>query len=330
MSPQAFLRHLAQQAPRVAFSRVIRGPARPSWSFGFELFVSALRETVHDISMLDWPGLRAGHDVLVKPGSLRRVTRAETALGGVPTSLFVPRDLGAPGSPGDGATLLYFHGGAYIFGSMRTHGDLIGRLAVSAPARTFAPTYRLAPEHPFPAAIDDAVAVYEALLATGVDARRLVVAGDSAGGGLTMALLLRLRDAGDPLPAGAALICPWVDHTAEGGSLARNAPFDWTDAAVVRRWSAAYLGGHDPRDPLASPVYADLHGLPPLLVQTGDAELLYDQIIALARRAEEAGVDTRLMVEPDMIHDWHSFAGYFPRCKRAIDDVGAFVRSVVG
>ncbi len=331
MSQSLFLRHLARHAPRVAVSRLRRGPGRPTWSFGFELFTAALRDTSFDIAQLDWPAQRNAFDDLGNPGAspFRRVARAETVLGGVPTTLFVPKDLGVVGSPGEPVTLLYLHGGAYIFGSMRSHGELISRLALATPARTLAPTYRLAPEYPFPAAIDDVLAAYRALLANRVDPRRLVIAGDSAGGGLAMALLLRLRASGEPLPAGAALICPWVDLTAEGGSLTHNEAFDWGNAAIGRRWKAAYLAGHDPRDPLASPVFADLRGLPPLLVQVGDAELLHDQATTFARRAKEAGVDVRLAVEPDMVHDWHSFAGVFPRCARSIDDIGAFVRSVV-
>jgi monoterpene epsilon-lactone hydrolase len=226
-------------------------------------------------------------------------------------------------------TFLYLHGGAYIFGSAKSHGELIARLALACPARALAPEYRLAPEHPFPAGIDDCVAVYRALLASGTDPKRLIVGGDSAGGGLTMAVLQRIRDAGEPLPAGAVLICPWSDLSAEGGSLTTNAPFDWGNEEVVERWLAAYLDGHDKRDPLASPVFADLRGLPPLLIQVGDAELLQDQAVMLAARAKEHGVDVRLVLEPDMVHDWHSFAWLLSHCARAIDDVGAFVRSVV-
>lgn len=327
MSTRIFFRHVARSAPRVAFSRLRRGPARPTWTYPFELFTTALRHASLEIAGLDWPAQRAAFDQLASPYAppLRQVRREETSVGGVPSTWFVPR---LP-APIEDTTLLYLHGGAYIFGSVVSHGELIARLALATPARILAPTYRLAPEHPFPAAIEDACAVYRALLASGTDPRRLVVAGDSAGGGLTMALLQRLRDAGDPLPAGAALICPWVDLTAEGGSLTRNAPFDWGNEAVGRRWIRAYLGDHDPRDPLVSSVYADLRGLPPLLIQVGGAELVHDQATTLARRAKEAGVDARLVVEPDQIHDWHAFAGLFAHCARSIDDVGAFVRSLV-
>jgi acetyl esterase/lipase len=332
MSQTVFLRHLARHSARVAISRLRRGPVRPSWSFAFELFTTALRHTSLEISKRDWALQRVAFDALATPPFLadvfHRVVREPVKLGGVPAEWFVPKTLGIAGSPSGDVTLLYFHGGAYIFGSLKSHGELIARLALASPARTIAPEYRLAPEHPFPAAIDDAVAVYRALLASGTDPKRLVVAGDSAGGGLTMSLLLRLRDAGEPLPAGAALICPWVDLTAKGGSLTENAPFDWADEETAHRWIATYLNGHDRRDPLVSPVFADLTGLPPLLVQVGGAELLHDQARMLAERAKEANVDARFVVEPDMVHDWHSFAGVFAHCARAIDDVGAFVRSV--
>ena len=330
MSQRVFLRHLVRHTPRVAFSRLRNGPSRPSWSFGFELFTTAMRGAALDIGRLDWQGQRLAYDALANGYApvLRRVTREPTTAFGVPATWFVPKAPGGAGTLDTDVTLLYFHGGAYIFGSTRTHAELIARLALATPARTLAPEYRLAPEHPFPAAIEDAVSVYRTLLASGADPKRIVVAGDSAGGGLTLALLQKLREAGDPLPAGAALLCPWVDLTAKGGSLTDNAAFDWSNEEIGERWIEAYLDGHDRRDPLASPVFADLGGLPPLLVQVGGAELLHDQAMTLAAHAKEAGVDVRLVVEPDMVHDWQAFAGLFSQCARAIDDVGAFVRSV--
>ena len=329
MSQLVFLRHLVRHTPRVALSRLRNGPSRPSWSFGFELFATAMRGTALDIARLDWVGQRRAYDALANTYSpiLRQVERETTTVGGVRSVWFVPNAAAAAGVLGD-VTVLYLHGGAYIFGSTKSHAELIARLALAAPARVLAPEYRLAPEHPFPAAIEDALSVYRALVASNIDPKRLVVAGDSAGGGLTMALLQKLRAAGDPLPAGAVLICPWVDLTAKGGSLTENAPFDWSNEEVGQRWIEAYLNGHDRRDPLVSPVFADLSGLPPLLIQIGGAELLHDQAATLAARAKAAGVDVRLVVEPDMVHDWHSFAGIFSHCARAIDDVGAFVRSV--
>lgn len=320
-----FLRHVAQQTPAVAYSRALRGPARPSWTFGYELFAAVMRGLQWEIAQRSWAEQRAAFDGLAETyaPSLRRVTRERTTLGGVVGEWITPR------MPAElEVTMLYLHGGGYVLGSVKSHADLIARLALAAPARTFAPEYRLAPEHPFPAAIDDAVAVYRGLLDGGVSPKRLVVSGDSAGGGLTLALLLRLRDEGDPLPAGAALICPWVNLVAKGGSLEHNAAFDWGHESVGNGWSAAYMAGQDPAHPHASPVFADLSGLPPLLLQVGDAELIFDQCVELHGRAVAAGLDARLAVGVDQIHDWHSFANVFPDCARPIDEIGGFVREV--
>jgi acetyl esterase/lipase len=313
--------------PRVAVSRMRRGPARPTWSFRYELLARTMRRTFDVIAARPIPDLRAAFDAMANTRSpaLAKTTRTKIEPRGVPSEWFAPRDdFSASGAP----VVLYLHGGGYVFGSTRTHAAIVARIALAARARVLVPNYRLAPEHPYPAAVDDALAVYEWLLAEGVPASRIVVGGDSAGGGLTMSLLLRLRDAKRPLPAGAVLISPWVDHTATGGSADTNATFDYATIDMADAWRAAYLpNGHDLRDPILSPVYADLAGLPPLLVQVGAAELLHDQVNALAARAKEHGVDVKLEVEPDMIHVWHSFADFIPECRRAIDAIGDFVRS---
>jgi len=327
VSQLLFLRHLARSVPRVAAARLRRGPARPSWTFGYEVFASAMKRAATDIAARSWAEQRAAYDALANPMSpiARHVRRSDATLGSVPCEWFMPRS-GA--EVGDAPVVLYLHGGAYIFGSTRSHGELISRIALAARARVLAPNYRLAPEHPFPAAIDDAVAVYRALVASGIAPSRIVVGGDSAGGGLTAALLLRLRAAGESMPSGAFLVCPWLDLTAKGGSLVDNAAFDWASEEVANGWIEAYLGGASASDPLASPALAELHGLPPILVQVGGAELILDQSTLFARRAKEAGVDVRLVIEPDQVHDWHSFAGVFASCRKPIDEIGAFVREV--
>jgi acetyl esterase/lipase len=308
-------------------SRLRRGPARPSWSFGFEVFARAMRRTFDVVCARAIPEQRAAFEAMANTRSpaLTGVARSPVVAGGVSSEWFSPRDgVHAASAP----VVLYLHGGGYVFGSTRTHAALVARISLAAPARVLAPNYRLAPEHPFPAAIDDVVAVYEWLLAQGIPPSRIVVSGDSAGGGLSMSLLLRLRDADRPLPAGAALICPWVDHTAKTGSVVDNELYDYATIDIANAWRDAYLAGHDRTDPVVSPVYADLRGMPPLLVQVGGAELLRDQAKAFAARAKEHGADVRLRVEPDMIHDWHSFADFFPHCERPIKDIGAFVREV--
>jgi phosphinothricin tripeptide acetyl hydrolase len=190
------------------------------------------------------------------------------------------------------------------------------------------PDYRLAPEHPFPAAVDDAVAAYRWLLDRGQTPERMVLAGDSAGGGLTVATLLALRDRGLPLPAAGVCISPWVDLTLSGASYDAKAA---TDPIVTRdgvtEMARAYLGQTEARTPLASPLFADLSGLPPLLIQVGSEEVLLDDSVALAKRAKTAGVDATLEIWPSMIHVWHWFLPMLDEAQAAIDVIGAFVQA---
>lgn len=225
-----------------------------------------------------------------------------------------------------GAVLLYFHGGGFAFGSLRTHGPLIGALARAARARTFALAYRLGPEHRAPSAHADALAAYRWLLGQGIPAAHIVLAGDSAGGTLVLGTLLALRDAGDPLPAAGVALSPWVDLACSGASFQANAPFDFVGEAHCRLAAAAYLGGADPRRPDLSPLFAELAGLPPLLVHAGAAEVLVDQIRAFVARAREAGVTIDFAEYEDMVHVWHMMREATPAAQRAIDEVGAFVQ----
>ena len=224
--------------------------------------------------------------------------------------------------------LLYFHGGGFCFGSIRTHGLLAGALARAARARTFAAEYRLAPEHTAPAAHEDALAAYRHLLAEGIAPEQIVLAGDSAGGTLVLGTLLALRDAGGPMPAAGIVISPWVDLSCSGASFKSNARFDFVGETHCRLAAVSYLGAVDPRRSDVSPLYADLHGLPPLLIQAGGAEVLVDQIRAFAARARAAGVDVTLSVYDDMVHVWHLMRDVTPHGQRAIDEAGAFVQAL--
>ncbi len=231
----------------------------------------------------------------------------------------------APGAASD-RFVLYLHGGGYVIGSVKTHRDLMARLSRAAKARVLGLNYRLAPEHPFPAAVDDAVAGYKWLLAQGAKAGRIAVAGDSAGGGLTAATLVAIRDAKLPTPAAGALLSPWVDLEGIGESMTTRAKID----PVVQKeglvgMAAAYLQGQNARTPLAAPLYADLKGLPPLLIQVGDAETLLDDSKRLEARAKAAGVSTKLEVWPEMIHVWQLFANFLPEGQQAIEGIGKFV-----
>ena len=225
---------------------------------------------------------------------------------------------------GASGTMLYLHGGGYFACSPQTHRPITAGFARRG-FEVFAPEYRLAPEHPFPAAIDDSVAAYRGLLASGVPASSLVVGGDSAGGGLALAMLLSLRDAGDPLPAAAVLFSPWTDLVGTGESLRTNTNRD----AMFRgegmdRASAPYLAGVDPRHPLASPLYAELHGLPPLLIHAGTYEVLLDDSRRLAERAQAAGTEVVLQTWPVVPHVWQLFK--MPESAQSMDAAAAFLK----
>jgi len=177
-----------------------------------------------------------------------------------------------------------------------------------------------------PAALEDALSAYRYLLAEGIPAKRIVLAGDSAGGTLVLNTLLALRDAGEALPAAGVAICPWVDLDCSGDSFNTNSAFDFVAEEHCRLAAASYLAGADPRKPTISPLFADLSGLPPLLLQAGEAEVLVDQVRAFSARAEAAGVDVRLSIYEDMVHVWHMMRGATPEAQRAIDEIGSFVR----
>jgi monoterpene epsilon-lactone hydrolase len=223
--------------------------------------------------------------------------------------------------------IYYLHGGGYAIGSINTHREMVSRLSRAASARILIIDYRLAPENPFPAAVDDSIAAYRWLLSVGVDPARLVIAGESAGGGLTLATLVSLRDAGEPLPQAAVCLSPWVDLEliGEPGAAYAEEMDPLVNRDVGLMWAKAYLGDTAPRTPLASPLYADLTGLPPLLIQAGTAEGLFDDARRLADRARIAGLDVTLEPWEDMFHMWHFFAAMLPEGQQAIDRIGEFI-----
>ena len=226
-----------------------------------------------------------------------------------------------------GRAVLYLHGGGYVIGSINTHRSLAARLSRASKACVLVIDYRLAPEHPHPAAVDDSVAVYRWMLTQGLKPARIAVAGDSAGGGLTVATLLAIRDAKLPLAGAGACLSPWVDLEGIGESMATKADVDpIVQKAGLLQMAAAYLGGKDARTPLAAPLYADLSGLPPLLIQVGTAETLLDDASRLAERARKAGVTVSYEPWESMIHVWHLFAPMLDEGQQAIDRIGEFVR----
>jgi acetyl esterase/lipase len=230
-----------------------------------------------------------------------------------------------PGATDD-AALLYLHGGGYVIGSLNSHRHLVAEAGRAAGCWALALGYRLAPEHPFPAAVEDAVAGYRYLLGRGLKPDRIAIAGDSAGGGLVVAAMVAIRDAGLPQPGCGWCISPWVDMEASGETMtSRSAADPMVQKAGILDMARLYLNGADPRSPLASPVHADLRGLGPLLIQVGAAETLLDDALALAKAAGAADVYVDLQIWPEMVHVWHLFHPELKAGGRAIDSGGAFV-----
>jgi monoterpene epsilon-lactone hydrolase len=222
--------------------------------------------------------------------------------------------------------ILYLHGGAYTIGSPSSYRHLTWRLAAAARANVFVIDYRLAPEHPFPAAIEDAAAAYRWLLADGAEPRHVAIVGDSAGGGLAFATLLKMRDEGIALPAAIVAFSPWTDLALTGASLAANAKADpMLDARTVLGFAQSYLAGADPRTPYASPLYGDLAGLPPTLIQVGSDEILRDDSVRMADNMRAAGCQVELEIWRRMPHVWHLFAPILPEAHRAIARMGTFL-----
>jgi acetyl esterase/lipase len=250
----------------------------------------------------------------------QNVTFTPDSLGGV-SGEWVKATNPKPGAP----VLLYLHGGGYFACSPRSHRPITAAYAARG-FSVFAPDYRLAPEHPFPAAIDDAHAVWDALVASGNAPGQMVVSGDSAGGGLTLALLLTLRDAGAPGPAAAVLFSPWTDLAATGPSVQSNAMRDCMFTPEgIREGASLYLAATPANNPLASPYYADLAGLPPLLIHVGEPEILRDDSVRVADKAKAAGVDVQLRRWPGLPHVWQLAQHFVPEARESLDEAASFL-----
>jgi monoterpene epsilon-lactone hydrolase len=267
----------------------------------------------------------------------QRAAMAAAAAAALPPEGVTVRTLSLAGRPAETLTpegvtsdamVLYLHGGGYCSGSLDSHRGLGARLALAAGCPVTVLDYRLAPEHPFPAAVDDAVAAYDELMARGARPEQLAIAGDSAGGGLTVATLLALRAAGHPLPAAAVCLSPWVDLTQSARSYERLADLDpMVSKAGLDLMAQAYLGEVDPRHRLASPLFADdLSGLPPVRVEVGEYEVLLDDATRLVERLESAGVTATLTVWPELIHVFQAFPGSLvPEADESVAGIGVFL-----
>jgi acetyl esterase/lipase len=266
---------------------------------------------------------RADMDALAGSAPLAEGTVVEPlSANGIPAEW-----LRTPGAADDGA-LLYLHGGGYVVGSRVSHRPVASKVGAAAGLPVLLIDYRLAPEHPHPAAVEDAVTAFDWLLDQGLSADRLAIAGDSAGGGLTLATLLARRDAGVALPGAAACLSPWTDLTMDTPSMDANVATDpMLDRARLQRYVDWYLGPDgDPTAPLVSPRFGDLRGLPPVLVHAAEQEVLLDDARLVAEAIQAAGGTVEYRTWPGVVHVWHAVAGLAPEADEAVADVGRFLR----
>ena len=255
--------------------------------------------------------------------NVRSVSVAETNVNGLHAEWL------HPGGAREGKVLLYLHGGAYVMGNCRTHRNLASHIAKAARMNALVPEYRLAPEHRFPDAIEDAVGVYRYLLAEGFKAEDITIAGDSAGGGLTVATLLSLRHSGDPMPASAVLLSPFLDLTASGESMQTRAEQDpWFERSDIEIVAGFYCNDEsEVTNPLVSPVFAHVAGLPPTYIQVGDDEILLSDTTRFADKLKQAGGEVRIEVFPEMWHVFQLFVGKMPEARTAINKIGAYLNA---
>lgn len=301
--------------------RLRHGPLRPSWSLIFETSICLLRRTSQRAAALDPLAERALWAAMKAPPAkvFGSVTQRDDDIGGVRARWFEPRELRTD------ATIIYVHGGSFIYGSFESHGELIAHLAVTSGARVLALDYRLAPEHRYPAALDDVLAAYAALLEAGTAPSKVVLAGDSAGGNLVLATLLRLRSEGRPMPAGVIALSPWVDLARQGGSLESNQTIDWGVPAAFARWARTYLPEGQLDDPRVSPIHGDFSATSPLLVLYGECEMLRDQLEDFIERVRAAGQPIEAERYPDMVHGWMTLASATPQAALAFERCARFV-----
>lgn len=308
--------------PVIKARRAVVGPRRPSWSLELETVVEVLRRSANLSMVLP---LQIQRRVIDPPrpvtAPMREVEMQPVQAGGVSAEWFSRRD-----SDPD-RVVLYFHGGGYSTGSINSHRDFLARLCIDSGMRVLAADYRLAPEHPFPAQLEDSQRVYRWLMdEEGIEPSHVIIAGESAGAGLTLSTLVALRDRGLPLPAGGVLISGWFDLDSRSTSMQFNSHYDFVTRLGIRAMARRFAPVEQHSHPLVSPVHADLTGLPPLLIQVGAAETLLDDSLRVAESARSRGVLVALEVWPDMIHAWHVFAPILEEGRQAIARIGEFVR----
>ena len=309
----------------VMVSRLRHGPRLSEWTWVFELATAFLkRQERIAFSLSTIAKQREYMDaIVVRSSELKHMQIEPVKIGTVMGRWFVPQT--APAE----YVVLYLHGGGYAF-SVRAHDNLIAFVALAAQARTFALDYRLSPEHPFPAQLEDAQAAYQWILSNGIPSNRVVIAGDSAGGNLALVLLLALRDARQPLPALAVCLCPWTDMDSSYKSMKENEPSDWIEKRMAVRWARWLCQGTDFKNPLVSPVHGDLSGLPPIYIQAGDAEILIDMIREFVSKAQEQGAQITLEEWKQMNHVFQAYGTFTPQSKEALQRISEVIRQTMG
>jgi len=308
------------------WGRLVGRPRHTNWPFVFELLVRYLRLDWDETASWDDKKLRADLDARPYPNKYtKKVKIVASSLGGIAAWTYVPPNRV------EGGCVLYLHGGSYVYGSAKTtHAELIARIAVETGIEVVGLDFRLAPEHPYPAQLEDAIRAFDALVSTGMPAQQIVIAGDSSGGNLVVALGLALCDRGGPAAAALVLSSPWVNLHMPGASFAENDPFDFGTREVLARQAIAFAGGLPLQDPRISPSYAKLDGLAPCLVTVGEVELPRDDILEFAKRLKTSGVDVTLHVARNMPHNAPVFAEYHPEGKLALDAIVRFIRARLG
>jgi monoterpene epsilon-lactone hydrolase len=302
-------------------ARLANGPRMASWPFGFEVVVRYLRRDWESTADWDFARLRADMDRRPYPkNAVKKVSVRDATLGGVPARSFAPPEARHAG------VVLFFHGGSYIYGSVRsTHAELLASLTLASGTKVVGPDYRLAPEHPYPAQLENALAAFDALVASGTPAGAIVLAGDSAGGNLALATAIALRDRGGAQPCALVLLSPWSDLAMPGASFRNNDRFDYGTREVLVRHARAFAGSVPVDDPRVSCVHAALGGLPPSLVVFGACEIPHDDIVSLADALEAAGTKVTRHEAPDMPHNPAVFAAYHPSGMGALEAMARFV-----
>jgi len=315
---------LSRSVTEISGRRMLRGPRRATWNWSLELATDVLRKYVRSaFEMADLTEARSYLDsIAITPWAPPEVSSTPLVKTDFRADWFIPANRNSP------ITVLYLHGGGYSF-YPKAYSNFIGLLAADLQAPTLALDYRLAPEHPFPAQLEDALCVYRWLVQHECNPANLVIAGDSAGGNLMLASLLALRDSALPMPALAVALSPATDFSEDYPSFFRNAEFDWIEKPMLERWAEWLCREQQRRNPLISPRWADLYGLPPIYIQAGTAELLFDSIKAFANHAKHQGANVVLESWEDMVHDFQLLGPAVPQALTALRRIREVVNSHV-